>query len=112
MVLSLDGNSEHIAHARRKIGLFREKIYSGYNQMTLENRIRKSISLLRTYYWVTIKYKYHAGMETLSALWKCYQENTGWPITNCIFRIGCVVVKPEGDPLEDDEHTEEGNSAL
>ena len=58
MVLPLEGNLEHAAHAWRKIGLFGEKHpiygYSRYNQMLYKDQITEIAPYMRTYFVVTI----------------------------------------------------------
>ena len=53
MVLILDGNSAHAAHARRKVGLCREKknrFVTLSNQMPLADQIMKIVPYVRTYF--------------------------------------------------------------
>ena len=62
MVLILDGNSEYIAHAWGKTGLFGEKKSDLTNDFKRSNK--KIAPCMRTYLWgVTIEYKYHVCYE-------------------------------------------------
>ena len=59
MVLILDGNSERVGHALRKIGLFGEKksdlwLHSRSNQMPETDQITDIAPYVLTYFWVTI----------------------------------------------------------
>ena len=63
MVLISVGNSEHVAHAWRKIDLFGEKNpncdVSRSNQIPYSDQITEIDLYVRTYFWVTIWNKYH-----------------------------------------------------
>ena len=55
MVTILVKNSEHFAHARRKIGLFGEKKF----RFVTRDQLIEMVPHVRTYFWVTFQYKYH-----------------------------------------------------
>ena len=63
MVPILDGNSEHVAHALRKIGLFGENnpICDSFwpNCVLITDQITEIAPYMHTNFWVTIWYKYH-----------------------------------------------------
>ena len=66
MVLILDGNSADLAHAQRKIGLFRGEKNpicncSRSNRMHATDKIIEIAPYVRTCFQVTIQYKYHGG---------------------------------------------------
>ena len=56
MVLILDGNLLHVAHAWRKIGIFGYPIYdcSRINEKPYTGQITEIAPYVRTYLWVTI----------------------------------------------------------
>ena len=67
-VLNLDGNSEHVAHAWMKIGLFGEK------KDPIGDRSKTKIApYVRTYFWWTI---YHAALvETIGVGCLCTKQD-------------------------------------
>ena len=64
MVLIIDGNSEQVAHAWKEIDLFGEKknpiFVCSRSKQPLSGSNNSIAPYLRTYFWVTIKCKYHA----------------------------------------------------
>ena len=68
MILILNGNSEHVAHTcRENRSLQREKKAicdcSRSKQMPITDQITETAPYLRTYFWVTFKYKYHCWIR-------------------------------------------------
>ena len=63
MVLILNGISEHIALVYRKLSIFGQKysicVCSRFNRMSYTDQTTEIVPYLRTYFVVTIEYKYH-----------------------------------------------------
>ena len=70
MVFILDSNSEHVAHACSKIGIFREKKWIlrlfRSNQMPSANRNTWFTPYLRYVFWATIWYKHMVRVRVLT----------------------------------------------
>ena len=80
MVILLDGNLNHIAHARRKDSILHKTILYKITDFTL---------YVRTYFWVNIKYKYYGIREFHSS--RIYgQPRSGlsldWNVPTCGLR--------------------------
>ena len=73
MVLIFEGNSDYVAHAWRKTGLFganKSELWLRsieLNSLNISNK-RDHAPYVRTYFWVTILYKYHGAGENMKAL--------------------------------------------